>query len=307
MPKNKSQKSLNTGKIQIIHGMHAVKAALLNNKRVHLELHITENNHEFAKNYSSKLNKITVLNQREFKKLYGGEKSTQGIVLKTNDFERPSLQQFVQNENTNDILVYANNPLYKKWNLNNSKNHLINFLLPTEDLEDLNIIKKKKYNIENYNFEEIIKKYFIKNSIVSLIFKDKNNIKVLSKIYIKDKEIILNHSFKSLNFNNEKDLKYFIKELKIIYEDLWKEQNEINTSIKLPLIIRIDNQNLNTSLKIENTFKNIDLIRYYSIKNFDKDYIYYEIIFNGTPQNFIKIMNDRNYNFDTQNKIWILK
>ncbi len=211
------------------------------------------------------------------------------------------------NENTNDILVYANNPLYKKWNLNNSKNHLINFLLPTEDLEDLNIIKKKKYNIENYNFEEIIKKYFIKNSIVSLIFKDKNNIKVLSKIYIKDKEIILNHSFKSFNFNNEKDLKYFIKELKIIYEDLWKEQNEINTSIKLPLIIRIDNQNLNTSLKIENTFKNIDLIRYYSIKNFDKDYIYYEIIFNGTPQNFIKIMSDKNYNFDTQNKIWILK
>ena len=105
MPKNKSQKSLNTGKIQIIHGMHAVKAALLNNKRVHLELHITENNHEFAKNYSSKLNKITVLNQREFKKLYGGEKSTQGIVLKTNDFERPSLQKFVQNENTHDRSV----------------------------------------------------------------------------------------------------------------------------------------------------------------------------------------------------------
>ena len=60
-------------------------------------------------------------------------------------------------------------------------------------------------------------------------------------------------------------------------------------------------------LKVFSIFKEIDLISYYSIKNFDKDYIYYEIIFNGTPQNFIKIMNDRNYNFDTQNKIWILK
>ena len=93
----------------------------------------------------------------------------------------------------------------------------------------------------------------------------------------------------------------------MIYEDLWKKQNEINTSIKLPLIIKIDNQNLSVSLKIENIFKEIDLISYYSIKKFDKDYIYYEIIFNGTPQNFIKIMNDRNYNFDIQNKIWILK
>ena len=33
-------------------------------------------------------------------------------------------------------------------------------------------------------------------------------------------------------------------ELKIIYEDLWKKKNEINTSIKLPLNIKINNQNL---------------------------------------------------------------
>ena len=210
-------------------------------------------------------------------------------------------------ENNNDILVYSDNPIYVKWNLDNNKNYLINFLLPTEDLEDLNFIKNNIDNIENYNFKEIIKKYFLNNSIITIIFKNKDNIKVLSKIYIKDKEIILNNTFKSYNFNNEEELKYFIDELKIIYEDLWKKKIEINTSIKLPLNIKINNQNLSISLKIENIFKEIDLISYYSIKNFDKDYIYYEIIFNGTPQNFIKIMNDRNYNFDTQNKIWILK
>ena len=53
MPKNKPHKSLNTGKIQTIYGMHAVKAALFNPKRVHHELHITENNHEFSKNYKN--------------------------------------------------------------------------------------------------------------------------------------------------------------------------------------------------------------------------------------------------------------
>jgi len=134
-----------------------------------------------------------------------------------------------------------------------------------------------------------------------------NNINVLSKIKIKDKEIILNNTFKNLDLENKKDLINFIKKLKIIYEDLWKKENEINTSIKLPLLIKIDNKNLGISSKIENIFKEIDLISFYSIKNFDKDFIYYEIIFNGTPQNFIKIMNDRNYNFDTQKKIWILK
>ena len=105
MHKNKPYKSLNTGKIHMIYGLHAVRAALLNKKRVHRELHITENNHEIAENYRSVIKKISILDHKDFKKLYGGEKSTQGIVLKTNDFERPSLQQFLQNENLNDKSV----------------------------------------------------------------------------------------------------------------------------------------------------------------------------------------------------------
>ena len=105
MLKNKPQKSLNTGKIQIIHGVHAVRAAILNVKRTHHELHISENNHEFANNYKSKIKKITILDHKEFKKLYGGEKASQGIVLKTNDFEKPNLQQFIKNENGDDKSV----------------------------------------------------------------------------------------------------------------------------------------------------------------------------------------------------------
>jgi len=105
MPKNKPHKSLNTGKIQLIYGFHAVRAALLNEKRFHHELHITENNLEIAENYRSVIKKISILNHKDFNKLYGGEKSTQGIVLKTNDFERPSLQKFLENENLNDKSV----------------------------------------------------------------------------------------------------------------------------------------------------------------------------------------------------------
>ena len=47
----------------------------------------------------------------------------------------------------------------------------------------------------------------------------------------------------------------------------------------------------------------IDLISNYSISKFNKDYIFYEVIFNGTPKNFINIMKDQNYNFDTQKNL----
>ena len=210
-------------------------------------------------------------------------------------------------QSNTDLFVFSNNPIYKNWKKENEKNYLINYILPTEDLDDLNLIKENYLELENYNFEEIIKKYFLNNSIIALFFKDDNQIKVLSKIYIKDKKVIKSNSFKNVDLNNYKNLVKLMNNLKISYEDFWKENNLINTSIKLPLLIKVDNKNFDLSSKFEETLNKIDLISNYSINKFDKDFIFFEVIFNGTTTNFINIMKDLNYNFDTQKKIWILK
>ncbi len=208
--------------------------------------------------------------------------------------------------NTN-LLMFSKNQIYKNWKEQNEKNHLINYILPTEDLEDLNLIRKNYLEIENYDFDEIIKKYFIENSIIILVFKDQNQLKILSKINIKDKRVIKSNSFQNINLDNSKDLQKLIKNLKIIYEDFWKENNLINTSIKLPLFIQVNNKDFEFSSKFEKTLDKIDLISNYSINKFNKDFIFYEVIFNGTTKNFINIMKNLDYNFDTQKKIWILK
>ncbi len=210
-------------------------------------------------------------------------------------------------ENINELIIFSENQIYKNWKVFGKKSQSIEYLLPTEDLEDINLINSKINSIENYDFKEIIEKYFLKNSIISLIFKNNEDIKILSKISIDDKSILKNHSFKKIDFENKSELETLIKKLKEIYEDLWKEYNQINTSIKLPIFISVDNENLNTSLKFEKVLDELDLIYSYSIKKFDKKNIYYELIFNGTPDNFINIMNKKNYKFDTQKKIWKLK
>ena len=51
----------------------------------------------------------------------------------------------------------------------------------------------------------------------------------------------------------------------------------------------------------------MDLIYDFFIKKFDKDFTYYQVIFNGTPNIFLKTMSDNNYKFETQKNIWILK
>jgi hypothetical protein len=179
--------------------------------------------------------------------------------------------------------------------------------LAAEDLEDFNLIKQNYSNLENFDFKEIIKKYSLDYSIAALIFRDNDEVKILSQIYAKDKKIIKNNSFKNIDLDNEEDLKILIKELKIIYEDFWKDYNLINTSIKLPLSIQIDNKDFNLLSEFEKTLNEVNLINNYSISKFNKDYIFYKVIFNGTPKKFINIMKDKNYNFDTQNKVWILK
>ena len=210
-------------------------------------------------------------------------------------------------ENNSDVLVFSKNPIYKNWQKENKSRHLINYVLPTEDLEDLNLIKKNYLELENYDFEKIIEKYFLENSIIALFFKDKHEIKILSKINIKDNKVIKSHSFANINLENNDNLNELINRLKIIYEDFWKENNLINTSIKLPLLIQLNNKDFNLNSKFEEVLNNVDLISHYSISKFDKDFIFYEIIFNGTPKNFINIMKNKNYDIDTQKKIWILK
>ena len=213
----------------------------------------------------------------------------------------------IVDQSSTDLLVYSNNPIYRNWKKEDKGDYLIEYILPTEDLEDLNLIKKNYSDLENYDFEEIIKKYFLDNSIIALIFKDQNQIKILSKINIKDKKVIKSNSFNNIKLNNSEDINKLVDNLKIIYEDFWKENNLINTSIKLPLLIKVDNKNFNLSEKFEITLNKIDLISNYSISKFNKDFIYYEVIFNGTTKNFINLMKDQNYNFDTQKKTWILR
>ncbi len=254
-------------------------------------------NKTYKLNLGVSFNKKKVFNNLDNKKIFPSQ------IIEENFLFIPILLD----QSNNDILVYSNNPFYDNWKLKDDRGYLIKYVLPTEDLEDLNLIRKNYLEIENFNFEKIIEKYFIDNSIIAIFFRNENEIKVLSKIRIKENKVIKSDSFKNINLNNNEDIIMLISDLKIIYEDFWKENNLINTSIKLPILIKVDSKNFGRSLKFEETLDKIDLISTFSIIKFNKDFIFYELIFNGTPKNFINIMKEQNFNFDIQNKTWILK
>ena len=210
-------------------------------------------------------------------------------------------------ENKEEILMFSENNLFNKWNSNIKDHHLLEYILPTEDLEDFNLIKNRLKDLEKYDFKEIIQKYNIDDYIITIIFKNNEAIRVLNKIYFNENMDLKNLSFQNMSLDNDKKIEEFTQNLKSLFEDYWKSKNEINTSVKLPLIISIDNRDTLKISKFETSLANIDLIYNFNILKFNNKNNFYKIIFNGSPDFFLKIMKDKDYEFDTHNQIWSVK
>ncbi len=206
----------------------------------------------------------------------------------------------------NQVSIYSENKLFNNWNLNNKRYHLLNYILPTQDLDDFSLIKRNINNLEAYDFKEIINKYNINDYIIMIVFNDNNKIRVFNKIFFNQKNNLKNLNYSEVNFDDEEEIFKFVDNLKLVYEDFWKSQNQINTSVKLSLNISIDNSNNIKINKFEKILSNMDLIYNFSIYKFDNQNNFYKVIFNGTPNKFLEVMNEQNYDFKIKNKIWVL-
>lgn len=254
------------------------------------------NNEYFAK-LETTFNKRKILNFLEKRNVFPS------IPIKNKVLLIPIL---IDTESDN-INLFDENIFYERWN-NEKKNYqLLDFLLPTEDLEDLNQIQLKSSSIENHDFMKLISKYDLKDYIISIIYKNKNEVKILSKIYFNNSLKVKNHNYSKINLSKDEDVNKILNELKDIYEDQWKKNNQINTSIKLPLTISIDSKNYDMINNLEKTFQNTDLISDFYILKFDNKDTYYQIIYNGSPKIFLSDMEKRNFNLKKENNIWKIK
>ncbi len=210
-------------------------------------------------------------------------------------------------EDKKNLFIFTRNKIFQEWQNVNEKSFLIDYILPTEDLEDLEIIKEKYDFLERYDFKEIISKYYLRDSIICLVFKNQNQIRTLSRISIKNDVFLKNRSFLNLSLDNQDHVIKIIKELKVDYEDYWKNVNQINTSIKLPIKVKVNISDEEKISKFENTLEKVDLIYDYFIKRFDNNFIIYDITYNGPPNTFLKSMSENDFTFNIQEKEWILK
>ena len=254
-------------------------------------------NNNYSANFTVNFNKVNTLNYFEKNNIFPS------IPKKIDLLFIPVLID----KNKSGIEFFNNNQIYKNWNNRINNHNLINYILPTDEIEDRGIIIKNFSNIESFDFKEIINKYNISNNIVLIINESNQKIQILSKININNNFEIVNFTFENLDLNNKNDLNKIIDNLKIKFEDIWKSYNIINTSIKLPLSISIDSKEYQRIKTFEKFLDSFDLVSSSKISMFDNKYISYKLIFNGSPKTFFDEANKYGFFFIKESQNWIIK
>jgi len=254
-------------------------------------------NNEYFANLETTFNKKKILKFLENKNIFPSIPKRNMVLL----------FPIIVETKDNSIYLFNDNIFYDKWNEKKNSYDLLDYLLPSEDIEDLTELQKKSKNIETYDFSNLINKYDIKDSIILIIYKEGDSIRTLSKINLNNNLKIQNKNYSKVDILNDYDFSNIVKNLKQIYEDQWKKNNEINTSIKLPITISIDSKKNKKIMELERTLDSLDLVSDFYILNFNSESIQYKIIYNGTPNIFLKDMEKKKLELKMKNNIWTIK
>jgi hypothetical protein len=252
-------------------------------------------NNEYKVNFDVNFNKKNTLVFFEKKNIFPSIPKSKDLLL------IPVLVDVQKDE----VFLFNKNVFYEKWNESSERYFLLNYLLPSEDIEDVDFFIQNSISIEDYSFEQIVTKHDLEDFIITIIYKNINDLRILSKIHLNDTLKIDNQTFTGIK--SSKDINLLINNLKNIYENYWKKINQINTSIKLPLTVFVNSKKYKKIQILENALNEIDLVSNYEIIKFDSENIFFKITYNGSPNKFIDDMKDKNIKIITKYQTWTIE
>ena len=207
--------------------------------------------------------------------------------------------------NNKQQFIYSKNYFIENWN-NNNFEELIQYTLPLESIENIQIIEKYKNDIFKISIAEFFKEYNVKNKIFVVIEKDSSKVKVFLNAEIDEKKIkktlIVNNSFSN---NDDFDNK-IILEVKKTIRELIKSQNLIDVRTPSFLNVKIKLKNVNNLIKFSNRLKKIDLVSNFYVRQLNKDYALVKIRYFGQITKIIKKLKDKKMILENKNDEWLL-
>ena len=206
----------------------------------------------------------------------------------------------------NEIFIFSNNFFYENWN-KFYENDLIEFILPQENIEILQLVNKNKKNLIELNLNTIFKEY-PKNNLAVILIEDNNtnNIKAYIKSKIQEKNIS-----KTLNLKTKSNDQSILRENYIDFKkeliNLVKAQNliDIRTPSFLNVKLHLDKKSNLVELNLK--IKNIDLIENIFVQEFNKDAMNLRIKYLGKLDKIINQLKKEDINLKLIDDQWVIK
>ncbi len=203
----------------------------------------------------------------------------------------------------NEIKNFQENYFYREWS-KGTKNELIEFILPLEDLEDLSRIEKMKNTIDDVSIKQIANNYNEENYVFLFINFESGLLKVHVKTLLEGIKINKNLSYKIASLDDEEKLTYIVADLKIKIEDIWKEINFVNLLMPLSINVKFNHINKSNLENLKNNLYDVNIINNYLFKKFDINYSYFKIYYYGTPKRLKLELNKFGYDLKDNQGQW---
>lgn len=207
----------------------------------------------------------------------------------------------------NQIYIYRQNYFYNKWN-DISKNEIIDFILPQENIEIIQNINKNRSNLLNIELNSLFEEYTKKNLALVLI-EDSNSSqeKIYFKIKVLDKNIVKNIVIKKANLDQEKFYEKIIAEIKKEIINIVKSQNLINIRIPSFLNAKLDINKDITLYELNERIKKIDLIENIYVQEFNNKSVSLKIKYLGKLNRIIKQLEKQKIFLKLKGDQWRIK
>ena len=207
-----------------------------------------------------------------------------------------------------ELFLFSNNYFYKNWNINiNTENDYIEYILPIENLEDVELFRKNSSNLENLEVKKILSNYNVDNYIFVIIEADRKEVKVFIKGLVSENNVSKNVKLGELLNEDVNSQNLIITEIKNQIHEIWKQQNLIDVRTPSFLNITLDINNKTDLLKLREALKKIDLIESHNVLELNRNYAKIKIKYFGKINKLKIKFNENGITTNIFNDQWKLK
>ena len=204
------------------------------------------------------------------------------------------------------LAVFSQNKFFEEWN-NEEYFENISFILPVENLDDIDFVKRNLNKLEEIDLSRLVDNYEIKNSTILILRYDEKILNVFLKTNLEGVKKSKKIDFRLEDLENKQVTNNIIRNLQYYINELWKEENLIDIAAPSYLTINTKMKDLASLKKVIDKIKNISLINNYSVEELDNNSAKIKIKFFDKIKNLQNSLIDNGFDFKISNNEWIVQ